>query len=74
MPANSIFSRSYNQSTFSSVRFDPSTCNAKNKNKTKNASEFEISLFYWSFSSDIMAVKRLTANQYFTDSVLLKLY
>ena len=41
------------------MHFDanPFTCNAKKK------TGFEISLFYWSFSSDIMAVKWLKGNQ-----------
>ena len=51
---------SYNASTFSAVRFDenPLTCQCKKK-EDKKAQLFQISHFYWLFSSSIMAVKGL---------------
>ena len=53
--------QSYNTSTFNAICFDenPFACHfASMKKKTKRL-EFQISQFYWSFSSDIMAAKGL---------------
>ena len=49
--------QSYNTSTFSAMRFDenPFTCQCEKENK--KVSGFQISHFYWSFSSNTMAVK-----------------
>ena len=54
---------SYNTSTFNAVRFDenPFTCLC-NKEDEK-AEGFQIWYFYWSLSSDIMAVKELISSQ-----------
>ena len=60
---NSVFSRSYNTSTFNAMRFDqnPFTCQCK-KRKQKSL-RVQISHFQSSFLSDIMAVKRLTSTE-----------
>ena len=57
--ADSIFSGAIIQSTFSAVSFDedPFTCQCEKDDK--KAEGFQILHFYWSFSSDIMAVKGL---------------
>ena len=62
--------RSYNTSTFSAVRFDenPFTCLC-NKEDEK-AEGFQIWYFYWSLSSDIMAVKGFIRQLLFKVSVL----
>ena len=55
------------------MRFDghPSDADEKtNKNKTKQAT-FQISRFYWSFSSDVLAVKGLRQKPWFKVSVLI---
>ena len=59
MPVNSISSGPLNTSTFNDMPFDENlfTCQCEKKTKTK-AEGFQISHFYWSFSSEIMAVKR----------------
>ena len=51
--------RSFNTSTFNAMRFDenPLTCQCKKKERRKSL--FQISHFYWLFSSSIMAVKGL---------------
>ena len=57
VPQKQHIFRSYNTSTVSAMYFDenPFTCQCE-KEKEK-AEGFQISHFYWSFSSDIMAVK-----------------
>ena len=56
---NVIISRSCNTSTFNGMRFNenPFTCQCKKEDKKSEG--FQILHFYWSFSSDIMAVKGL---------------
>ena len=58
-PAKCIF-RSYNKSTFNTVRFTKIHLQANAKKKTKIVSGFQIWPFYWSFSSDTIAVKGLS--------------
>ena len=57
--------QSHKASTFEAMHFDedPFTCQCKNENK--KAQEFQISHFYWLFSSDIMAVKGLNSGEWF---------
>ena len=52
--------QSYSISTFNAMRFDenPFTCLCEKENK--KASGFEIWHFYWSLSSDLMAMQGLT--------------
>ena len=51
--------RSYNTSTFNAMRFDENRLTRQCENEDRNSSGFQISHFYWSFSSDIIAVKGL---------------
>ena len=53
--------RSYISSTFNAVRFDENPFTRQCEKEDKTAEGFEISYFNWSFSSDIRAVKGLTA-------------
>ena len=48
-----------NTSTFSAMRFDEDPFTCKYETESKKASRFQISYFYWSFSSDIITVKGL---------------
>ena len=51
--------RSYNTSTFNAMRLDKTPLTCQCETEDKKAEEFQISLFYWSFSHDIVAVKGL---------------
>ena len=63
-PANGIFSRSHNNLLSVRCVFMQTLSRVMRKSKQQqNTSGFEISLFDLSFSSDIMAVKELTANK-----------
>ena len=48
-------------STFNAMHLDESPFTCQCQKEDKKASEFQISHFYWSFSSDIIAVKGLSA-------------
>ena len=52
-------SRSYNASTFNTISFDEFFFTYQCEKGDKNAEEFQISQFYWLFSSDVMTVKGL---------------
>ena len=57
-PANSVFSGPIT-SVFSAVRFDETLFTYQCEKEDKKAVRFQISHFYGSFLSDILAVKRL---------------
>ena len=59
VPANNIFSGPIT-STVNAVPFDKSRFTRQCKKEDRKALRFQILLFDWSFSSDILAVKRLT--------------
>ena len=64
--------RSYNTSTFSAVRFDENPFTYQCEKEDKKAKGFQISLFYWSFSNNIMAVKGLKTTNESAKSETLK--
>ena len=51
--------RSYNTSTFNVMRFDKNLFTCQCEKKDEKAKGLQIWPFYWSFPSDVMAVKAL---------------
>ena len=66
---NSLFSGPVT-SPFSAMRFDENPLQSQCKKENKKAEGFQISHFYWSFSSDIMAVKGLTNTEVVAPRIL----
>ena len=63
--------RFYNTSIFSAICFDEDHFTYQSEKESERAEGFQISYFYWSFSSDTMAVNGLIPLLLqFTDSVL----
>ena len=59
MPAKSTLFWFYSKSNFNFIRFDKLFSQASEKKRNKKNKEFQISYFYWSFSSDVIAMKGL---------------
>ena len=73
-PLNSIFFRSFNLSTFNAVRFDDNPLTCQSEKEDKKAEGFQILHCYWSFSSDILAVKGLIDTPLSTADTFLKFF
>ena len=63
--------QSYNTSTFNAMRFDETPLTCQCENGDKKVSKLQILHFYWSFSSDVMAVKGLRQLRHSTMQVVM---